>query len=75
MEKTQVYKAFEGTARELIQRGTKVNGRFIDTVGFSVLAKFGVIKVVGKEEKTDPHARGRIGAIYKLQGKPGFKVE
>lgn len=70
----QAYKAVEGTAKELIARGTKINGRCVDTVDLSVMARLGVIKVTGKETRAVPTV-GRIGSIYRLQGKPGFNVE
>ncbi len=70
----QIYKSFTGTAKQMQTAGVTVNGSTVDAVGLSIMHRYGVAKVVGKAEKNE-HVRGRAGAIYHLQGKPGFKVE
>lgn len=70
----QIYKAFTGTAKQMQSAGVTVNGSAVDAVGLSIMHRYGVAKVVGKADK-GANIRGRAGAIYHLQGKPGFKVE
>ena len=69
----QTYHAFQGSVKELISQGVKVNGVLVDTVSLSVLSRFGIADEVGVKEKA-PGTRGRAGKIFKLQGKPGFVV-
>lgn len=69
----QQYSAFQGSARELIGKGVKVNGRAVDQVSLSVMVRYGIAKEVGTCEKVQGK-RGPVGKIYKLQGKPGFVV-
>ncbi len=71
---SQAYQAIQGTTKELLAKGVKINGQPVDAVGMCILARYGAVKVVGKEVKTEK-ARGKPGTIYALQGKPGFKVE
>lgn len=70
----QIYKSFTGTAKQMQASGVTVNGYAVDAVGLSIMHRYGIAKVIGKAEKGE-HVRGRAGAIYHLQGKPGFKVE
>ncbi len=70
----QQYKSFTGTAKQMQAAGVTVNSSAVDAVGLSIMARYGVAKVIGKAEKAS-NIRGRAGAIYRLQGKPGFKVE
>ncbi len=70
----QIYKSYTGTAKQMQAAGVTVNGSAVDAVGLSIMHRYGVAKVVGKADKGE-HVRGRAGAIYHLQGKPGFKVE
>lgn len=63
-----------GTAKEIMEKGVWLNGKPVDSVALSVLAKFGTIKEVGKEQRP-VGSMGRAGTIYELQGKSGFKLE
>ena len=69
----QTYHAFQGSVKELISQGVKVNGVPVDAVSLSIMSRFGIAKEVGVKEKA-PGTRGRAGKIFKLQGKPGFVV-
>lgn len=55
----------EGSASEIVSAGTFVNGQKIDAVGISVLAKYGIIQVVGKAEKVEKK-RGKVGNIFRI---------
>lgn len=61
----------EGTASELISRGVIINGAKADAVGFSVLAKYGMVQIVGKAPKVEGK-RGKQGSIYRVQAVDGF---
>lgn len=54
-----------GTASDLVHKGVHINGQKVDTVGISVLAKYGIIETVGKAEKVQGK-RGKVGNIYKI---------
>lgn len=54
-----------GTASDLVYQGVHINGQKVDTVGISVLAKYGIIETVGKAEKVQGK-RGKVGNIYKI---------
>lgn len=71
---SQSYVTFKGTAKQFEAAGVKVNGHHVDAIGLSIMARYGVAKVVGQAEK-DPKQRGRAPAIYQVTGKSGFKVE
>ena len=64
-------KFVEGTATELIQRGIILNGTKVDAVGFSVLAKYGIVQIVGKAPKIKGK-RGKQGSVYKVQAVEGL---
>lgn len=68
------YLNIKGTAKEIMEKGVVLNGKYVDSVALSVLAKFGTIKEVGKESRP-VGSMGRAGTIYELQGKSGFKLE
>ena len=61
----------EGTATELINRGIIINGAKVDAVGFSVLAKYGIVQIVGKAPKIEGKW-GKQGTIYKVQAAEGL---
>ena len=44
----QVYKSFKGTAREFIAAGVTINGKEINQPGLSLMAQYGVAKIVGE---------------------------
>jgi hypothetical protein len=69
----QTYYAFQGSVKELISQGVRVNGVSVDAVSLSIMSRFGIAKEIGVKEKA-PGTRGRAGKIFKLQGKPGFVV-
>lgn len=62
-----------GTAKELTERGLKVNGVFVDAVGLGQLLKYKLISEAGKAEK-DPSKRGRAALIYELTETETLKV-
>ena len=64
-------KFVEGTSTELVQRGIIINGVKVDAVGFSVLAKYGIVQIVGKAPKIEGK-RGKQGSIYKVQAVDGL---
>lgn len=68
------FNAFEGTVQQLVAKGVKVNGRMVDQVALSVMARYGIAKEIGSAEKV-AGKRGKVAKIFKLQGKPGFVVE
>lgn len=71
---TQSYKSFKGTAREFIASGVTVNGKDISQPGLSLMAQYGVVKIVGEV----PRPEGRKGhpeKIYAIMGKSGLKVQ
>ena len=59
---------YVGTAAEFVASNAKINDQFCDQVGFSVLAKYGIIKVVGEAEKVEGK-RGRPGKIFSVDSK------
>ena len=69
----KTYHAFQGSVKELISQGVKVNGVPVDAVSLSIMFRFGIAKEVGVKEKA-PGTRGRAGKIFELQDKPGFVV-
>lgn len=64
-------KFIEGTATELIAQGIILNDAKVDAVGFSVLAKYGIVQIVGKAPKIEGK-RGKQGSIYKVQAVDGL---
>ena len=64
-------KCIHGTAAELVQRGIIINGAKVDAVGFSVLAKYGIVQIVGKAPEIEGK-RGKQGAVYKVQSVDGL---
>ena len=70
----QIYKSFKGTAREFIAAGVTINGKEINQPGLSLMAQYGVAKIVGEVPRPDGK-RGHPEKIYSIQGKAGLKVE
>ena len=64
-------KSIKGTATELVQRGITINGAKVDAVGFSVLAKYGIVQTIGKAPKVEGK-RGKQGNIYRVTAQDGF---
>lgn len=69
----QSYKSFKGTAREFIQAGVTVNQKEINQPGLSLMAQYGVAKIVG-EVARPMGKRGHPEKIYHIQGKSGLRV-
>ena len=61
---------FIGTAKEIEERGVKLNGKFLDKVSISALSRHGIIDTVGKEDK-QPGKRGRVSSIFGLKNREG----
>ena len=70
----QVYKSFKGTAREFIAAGVTINGKEINQPGLSLMAQYGVAKIVGEAPRPEGK-RGHNEKIYQVNGKAGLKVE
>lgn len=70
----QVYKSFKGTAREFISHGVTINGKAINQPGLSLMAQYGVAKIVGEVSRPEGK-RGHPEKIYLIQGKSGLRVE
>ena len=70
----QVYKSFKGTAREFISMGVTINGKTINQPGLSLMAQYGVAKIVGEVPRPEGR-RGHPEKIYLIQGTSGLKVE
>lgn len=70
----QVYKSFKGTAREFIAAGVTINGKGINQPGLSLMAQYGVAKIVGEVPRPEGK-KGHPEKIYLIQGKSGLRVE
>lgn len=70
----QVYKSFKGTAREFIAAGVTINGKEINQPGLSLMAQYGVAKIVGEVPRPEGK-RGHNEKIYQVNGKAGLRVE
>ena len=70
----QVYKAFKGTAREFIAAGVTINGKEINQPGLSLMAQYGVAKIVGEVPRPEVK-KGHPEKIYAIIGKSGLRVE
>ena len=70
----QIYKSFKGTAREFIAAVVTINGKEINQPGLSLMAQYGVAKIVGEVPRPEGK-KGHPEKIYLIQGKSGLKVE
>ena len=70
----QIYKSFKGTAREFIAAGVTINGKGINQPGLSLMAQYGVAKIVGEVPRPEKK-KGHAEKIYQIVGKSGLKVE
>jgi len=68
------YKTFKGTAREFIAAEVKVNGKAINQPALSLMAQYGVAKIVGEVPRPEKK-RGHAEKIYSLTAKSGLRVE
>ena len=64
---------FTGTSSELMQQAITLNGELIDSVGFSILLRYGMIEVIGEKAKEQfSRKRGRIPKIFRLVSREGL---
>lgn len=70
----QIYKSFRGTAREFIAAGVTINGKEINQPGLSLMAQYGVAKIVGEVPRPDGK-KGHPEKIYAINGKAGLRVD
>ena len=70
----QQYKSFKGTAREFIAAGVTINGKEINQPGLSLMAQYGVAKILGEVPRPEGK-KGHPEKIYLIQGKSGLRVE
>ena len=70
----QIYKSFKGTAREFIAAGVTINGKEINQPGLSLMAQYGVAKIVGEVPRPEGK-KGHPEKIYAIIGKSGLRVE
>ena len=70
----QIYKSFKGTAREFIAAGVTINGKEINQPGLSLMAQYGVAKIVGEVPRPEGK-KGHPEKIYAINGKAGLRVE
>ena len=68
------YQTFKGTAREFIAAEVTVNGKPINQPALSLMAQYGVAKIVGEVPRPEKK-RGHAEKIYLLTGKSGLRVE
>lgn len=55
-------RVWQGTVKDFVENGLKVNGKFIDTVGLSVMGKYGIVKAVSQRKPQ----RGKPAAVYEI---------
>lgn len=67
------YKTFKGTAREFIAAEVKVNGKAINQPALSLMAQYGVAKIVGEVPRPEGK-KGHAEKIYQVTAKSGFRV-
>ena len=71
---SQAYRSFKGTAREFINAGVTINGKDINQPGLSLMAQYGVAKIIGEVQRPEGK-RGHPEKIYEIRGKSGLRVE
>ena len=64
----------QGTVKQLIDNGLKVNGKFVDQSMLSVLIRLGIGEEIGEEPKP-PNQKGRAAKIYKFENSHQLKFE
>ena len=70
----QIYKSFKGAAREFIAAGVTINGKEINQPGLSLMAQYGVARIVGEVPRPEGK-KGHPEKIYQINGKAGLRVE
>ena len=70
----QIYKSFKGTARDFIAAGVTINGKDINQPGLSLMAQYGVAKIVGEVPRPEGK-KGHPEKIYQVNGKAGLRVD
>lgn len=68
------YKSFKGTAREFVSCNVKINGKVINQPALSMMAQYGVIKIMGELPRPEGK-KGHAEKIYHIVGKSGLRVE
>ncbi len=63
----------QGTAKQLIARGVKVNGFHVDAVALGQMLKFKIISTAGTVDKPVGQ-RGKAATIYVLRERPDFEI-
>ena len=63
----------QGTAKQLIERGVKVNGFHVDAVALGQMLKFKIIDSAGTVDKPVGQ-RGKAATIYVLRERPEFTI-
>lgn len=63
---------FVGTVSDFVENGVKINGRHVDAVSVSALARHGLIKFKGFGVKP---TRGKTPSVYEAVNREGFEVE
>jgi hypothetical protein len=64
--------SFTGTAKQFVDNGVKINGRFVDLITVANFGKHSVIDVVGFGAKP---ARGKTPILYRAVTREGFRVD
>lgn len=68
------YKTFKGTAREFLAAGVTINGKEINQPALSLMAQYGVAKIVGEVPRPEGK-KGHAEKVYQIVGKSGLRVE
>lgn len=61
---------FEGTAKQFVDAGVRLNGTELDMIAVGNLAKHSLIETVGESDKP---ARGRTPKKYKVESRDGMQ--
>jgi len=62
---------FIGTAKEIEEKGIKLNGKYLDKVTISALSRHGLIETIGKQVR-EQKSKGRIAAVFGLKSRDGM---
>lgn len=64
---------FIGTAKEIEEKGIKLNDKFLDKVTISALSRHGLIETIGKQVREQKSkSKGRIAAVFGLKSRDGM---
>lgn len=53
---------YQGTVKEFVESGLKINGKNVDAVTLSGMGRYGLLKQVGEQKPQ----RGRSAAVYEI---------